>query len=57
MIKHVKWNKIDIKIPQSVIKLMQKFSNFSMKNKKKWKMGLNDEILDFEGRSFVRSPF
>ena len=25
-----------------------------MKNKK---MGLNDEILDFEGRSPIRSPF
>ena len=42
------------------IKLMQIFSNFSenMKNlKKKWKMGLNDGILDFEGRNPTRSPF
>jgi len=38
---------------------MQKFSDFSenMKILKKWKMGLNDGILDFEGRSPVRSPF
>jgi len=38
---------------------MQIFSDFSenMKNKKKLKMGLNNGILDFEGQSFVRSPF
>ena len=38
---------------------MQIFSDFSenMENLKKLKMGLNDGILDFEGRSPVRSPF
>jgi hypothetical protein len=55
-------NKI-IKIPQknfkNQIKLVQLFSDFSenMKNFKKKKFGLNDGILDFEGRSPVRSPF
>jgi len=36
---------------------MQIFSDFSenMENLKKLKMGLNDGILDFEGRSPVRS--
>jgi len=38
---------------------MQIFSDFSenKKNFKKWKMGLNDGILDFEGQSPVRRSF
>jgi len=38
---------------------MQIFLDFSenIKNFKKWKMGLNDGILDFEGRNPIRSLF
>jgi len=38
---------------------MQIFSDFyeNMKNFKKWKIGLNDEILDFEGRGPIKSLF
>jgi len=38
------------------IKLMQIFSDFSWEYEK-LKMGLNDGILDFEGRSPIRSLF